>query len=275
MTNLACGQTAITVDTLMQKKNVKIKTQYECDKNEKNCKPLYQYHYDLEGRLIMSIEFSGSKPFLTAIYQYNTLNKADTIFRQFSGQNKYVSQVYHFDNNGNITEYQSCFENSGCSTTETYLYDKENRLTVKTEFRNEKPDTKTEYIYDKNGNNIKVITRYLTYSSERTELNYYNEKNQKVKSLSYDNENNAKDSTEYSYDKNGKLLSLNWMGGLDTKSAYVYDTDGNEIEYRSIAFGNQISDHRVMTYKNNLIQTRIHYKDKSVKYLFKFDYEFY
>lgn len=275
ITNQAIGQSAFTVDTLMKKKNVKTKTQFECVKNGKNCKVLYQHQYDLDGRLFKHIEFSGIEPFLTVYYHYSTFNKADTIYRQFRGEKKYVSQVYLFDNSGNVIAYQSCFENSGCSLAEKYQYDKNNRLTDKTEFRDGKPDTKTSYIYDIKGNNIKVITQYLTYSSETNELNCYDEKHQKIKSKRYDKDNNSTDSTEYAYDKNGNLNSLNWMGGLGTKSLYTYDTDGNEIEYRSVAFGNQISDHRVMTYKNSLVQSRIHYEGKSVKYFFKFEYEFY
>lgn len=274
LTNQVAGQKIYAVDTLMKQKKVKAKTQYECDENGKNCKILHQRQFDLNGQLIENIEFSAGKPFLTAYYHYNKFNKIDSVYRQFAGQKKYVSEVFKFDNMGNLIEYQTCIESPGCSTNEKYLYDNDNNLITKIEFREGVPDTRYDYIYDTKGNNIKVITKYLSYSNERSKLNFYNESHQVIKSKSYDENNNAIDSSEYSYDKNGNLISLNWMGGLGTKSFYTYDTDGNEIEYRSVSFENQISDQRVMTYKNKLVQTRIHYEGKIVKYFFKFDYLF-
>ena len=269
------AQTTFSVDDVMKEQKVKTKTQYKCGQKGKNCEIIYQHHFDNKGRLVKYIEFSSGKPFLTTYYHYNRFNKADIIYNQFSGEKKYVSQVYKFDNNGNITEFQSCFENSGCSSTEKYFYNNSNKLIKKIEFKDDgKPDTQYEYFYDKKGNNINITTLYLANHSKIKELNYFDSNNRMIKSISFDN-NKPFDSAEYSYDKNGNLKTLNWKGGLGYKNFYTYDTDGNEIEYRSIAYNKQPLDHRVMTYKNKLEQTRIHYQGKSVERFFKFNYEFY
>lgn len=275
LTNQVIGQTVITVDTLMKKKNVKTKTQYECDKTGQNCMPLYQHQYDVHGRLTKYIIFNCNEPFLTEFYHYNSFNKVDTVFRQFLSEKKYVSQVYLFDANENVIEYQSCFADCGCSTNEKYSYDKSNRITSKIEIQKENPYINTIYFYNENGDNIKIVTQYLTYQSERTELIHFDKEHKKIKSIGSGHSKNAKDSTTYSYDNFGNLITLNWMGGLGDRRLYTYDIEGNEIEYRSVTFGGQIDHYRVMTYRNKLIQTRIHYEKESVKYFFKFDYEFY
>jgi hypothetical protein len=272
---LTFGQTVYTVDTLMKLKNVKTQTQFQCDTKGENCKVLYQHQFDKEGRLIKYIEYSDGKPFLTANYSYNKFNKADTIIRQFSGKEKYISQVFKFDMNGNIIEYLSCFENSGCKTSEKYQYNSDNKIISKIEMRDSKDEVKYTYFYDNKGNNTKITTYYLSSGNQSSELNYFDQNNQQVKSISYFIDNKAIDSTEYKYDFKGNLIYLNWMGGLNTKSIYTFDSYGNETEYRSVAFDNQINDHRIMVYKDRLIQTRIHYEGKFIKSFFKFDYEFY
>ncbi len=136
-------------------------------------------------------------------------------------------------------------------------------------------DVEYKYIYDKLGNNTEITTKYKTSDFGRTELQYFDKNHRIIKSINLGSDNERLDSTEYGYDENGNLTHLNWMGGLNTKSIYKYDSDGNEVEYSSVAFDNQISDHRVMTYQNKLVQTRIHYDGKKIKYYFAFDYEFY
>ncbi|MFC4816797.1 hypothetical protein [Flavobacterium sp. GCM10023249] len=266
------AQETFSVDAIMKNQKLKIKTQFECDQKGKNCKIIFQDHFDNKGRLTKHIEFSSGKPFMTSLYHYNKFNKADIFYIQFSGQKSYVSQVNKFDNNGNITESQSCFENSGCSTSEKYFYNRNNKLIKKIEFIDGKPDTIYEYFYDKKGNNIKETTQYPANHDELKELNYFDKNNRMIKSISYQN-GKPFDSTIYSYDTNGNLTLLNWKAGY--KSFYSYDRDGNEVKYLSFSQNNQKIDHRVMTYKNKLEQTRIHYIGKSIERFFKFNYQFY
>ncbi|MFC7773039.1 hypothetical protein [Flavobacterium sp. GCM10027622] len=266
------AQETFSVDAIMKEQKVKTRTQFECDQKGKNCEVIYQDHFDNKGRLTRNIQFSGGKPFMTSFYHYNKFNKADIFYIQFSGEKRYISQIFKFDNNGNITEYQSCFENSDCSTSEKYFYNSNNKLIKKIEFIDGKPNTKYEYFYDKKGNNIKETTQYPANHDELKELNYFDKNNRIIKSISYQN-GKPFDSTIYSYDTNGNLTFLNWKAGY--KSFYSYDRDGNKVKYLSFSQNNQKIDHRVMTYKNKLEQTRIHYIGKSIERFFKFNYQFY
>lgn len=80
-------------------------------------------------------------------------------------------------------------------------------------------------------------------------------------------------SAMFEYDKNGNLIHLKWMGGLNTENIYTHDNFGNEIEYKSVGLNGQLSDHRVMTYKDKLVMTRTHYKNDKLSLYFKFEYE--
>jgi hypothetical protein len=266
------GQDVIGLDPLMKEKRVKTKTQYECNNKGEKCKILYQWTYDELGRLIKSVDFSADKPFLTATYTYNKFNKIDSVYRQFTNNSKYLSQVYKFDDKGNKTEYYNCFEKTGCKITEKYEYNQAGLLQKKIEFRDIEKDTETNYKYDNAGNNIEML---ITFKNSGTMKNtyFYDDKNNKVTSINYAPNGEKLDSTKYVYDQNGKLTHLKWMGGLNTNNVYTYDNFGNEIEYKSLALNGQLSDHRVMSYNDRLIMTRIHYKNKEINRYFKFEYE--
>lgn len=266
------GQTIIMPDTLMKQKGVKTKTQYECDDKGEKCKVLYKSFFDNNGRLIKYIEFSAETPYEIAYYSYNKFNKADTVYRQFSGEKKYTSQVFHFDKLGNLIEYLDCFEQSGCEPKEKYEYNSSGKIKKKVEMKNGVEENVYKYTYDQLGNNTEIISKNKNSSFIDRELQFFDNNRRKIKSINYSN-NEKLDSTEYSYDTKGNLIYLNWMGGLNTKSIYKYDSESNEIDYKSIALGNK--EHRIMTYNNKLVQTRIHYEENQVKYFFKFTYEFY
>jgi hypothetical protein len=259
----------------MKVKKVKTSTQYECNTGGKNCKILYQYVYDTKGRLIKRIEFSKSKPFMTFFYSYNKFDKADTVYIQFSGQNKYISQVYKFNNDGNLIEYHNCYEKKGCELNEKYEYTNNGLLKKKIEYRNEEIDTETDYSYDNSGNNIETIAMFVSSNLPMQQNYFYNHKGELIRSVNYAPDGTELDSTTYEYDNNGKLTHLSWMGGLNTHSTYKYDSEGNEIEYISTAFGGQINDHRIMSYLNGLPITRFHYEKGKIKLYFKFTYELY
>ena len=253
----------------MKQKKVKSKTQYKCDDHGKNCKILYKSFYDNKGRLTKYIEYSGSSPFLTAYYSYNKFDKADTVFRQFSGERKYVSQLYRFNEQGRLLEYLSCFSDSSCEPYEKYEYNNAGQLIRKVEMKKGSENVIYDYRYDQLGNNTEVITKYVNSPYSSKELQYFDKANRVVKSVNMNADDVKTDSTEFEYDERGNLTHLNWMGGLNTIGSYKYDAVGNEIEYWSG------TDHRIMTYRDRLVQTRIHYKEKTIEYYFRFAYEFF
>lgn len=265
------SQDVIGVDTLMKEKRVKTKTQYECDNKGENCKTLYQWTYDKIGRLIKSVDCIEGKPFSTVTYSYNKFNKIDSVYRQFSNNKKYLSQLTKFDAKGNKVEYYNCYEKTGCTIYKKYEYSQTGQLQKEIEFRNNEKDTETNYKYDKKGNKVEMLVAFKTSSFKSTYL--YDDKNNMVFSYSYSPTGEKIDSSKFEYDENRKLTHLKWMGGLNTNSVYTYDKLGDEIEYRSIAFNGKLSDHRKMSYSDRLIKTRIHFKDNEISRYFKFEYE--
>jgi hypothetical protein len=276
LTNITVNaQYTFSIDTLIKKNKVKTMTQFEVDFKTQKDKILYQHQYDTLGRLEKNIEYSGKKPFLTAYYKYNKFNKADSVFRQFTGEEKYLSQLYKFDSVGNLIASYSCFKESGCKIDESYTYIKDNLVLTKTEYSDGKSNIQTTYTYNEKDLPIEEKTSYINSDNYRIVINTYDDKKELTKSVNYLQNGQAVDSTFFEYNENGKLTSLNWNGGLGTKSISKYDSLDNEIEYQSVAFDGQISDRRVMTYDGKLLKTRIHYDNDKVKNNFRFVYDFY
>ena len=165
----------------------------------------------------------------------------------FTGSNCYE---YSYDKNGNI-ECVTEIDLTGGSTITTYFYDSNKNLVNKVA-KNSSGYTQTAtYSYDKNGNLIK----YNDYYSNTTNFTY-DQNNNLIKSVSgnmiyaytYDKNNNLIESeytydgklvskTEYSYDKQGRLIQevitvinggITYTNGTTTKE-YTYDKDGNLI----------------------------------------------
>lgn len=269
------AQYTFSIDTLIRKSKVKAMTQFEVNSKTQKDKILYEHQYDTLGRLEKNIEYSGKKPFLTAYYKYNKFNKADSVFRQFAGEEKYLSQLYKFDSIGNLIESYSCFKESTCKIDESYTYIKNNLILTKTEYSDGKSNIQTTYKYNEKDLPIEEKISYINSDNYRIVINTYDDTNELIKSVNYLQNGQAIDSTFFEYNENGKLTSLNWNGGLGTKSIYKYDALDNEIEYQSVAFDGLISDHRIMTYNGKLVITRVHYDKEKIKYNFRFVYDFY
>ena len=267
----ANAQQVWTIDSLMITEKVNLKTQFKCDNTGNKIDTLFQWQYDELGRLIMHINYTGGKKFMTRLFNYNSFSKADSIYTQFKNSDRYLSQVNLFNELGQLIERYNCSQNSGCKLSERYTYSGELMLS-KTEIKNDMDDTKFIFQYDNKGNAIEEQTVFKTgYTVKRVSI--FNERNLKVKSISYSPDGAKSDSTLYEHDQNGNLTSLDWIGGLNTKSKYLYDEIGNNTEYQSISMNGQIAERRTMDYIGRLVKSRIHFKQNQIDKYYKFEYK--
>ena len=200
------SQSTFGVDSLMKLKKLGASTQYECDTEGKNCNIVYRYNYDTSGRLIKHVEYSDNKPFLTRFYVYGRFNKVDTVYLQFAGQKKYISQIYKYNNNGAATEYYECFEKEGCELKQNYEYTPGGLLKKEVKYNGGKLYYEMTHLYSASGNNIETITKFWASNAVVKQTHFFNNKNEKIKSIGYGPDGTRLDSTIYEYDNNGRVF---------------------------------------------------------------------
>lgn len=272
--NLCYSQSKTITDKFIKQNKVNTSTQFECDKYGKDCEPIIQFTYNSSGKIVKSVSFSGKKPSSINYLHLNQFGEVDTVYSQALGQKKYIRELFKYKG-ALLTEEYDCYKDEGCSLSKKYEYTKSGLVNKKIEFREGKPDTEFIYTYDKIGNNIETHTKFINSKISVKEILNYNKKNKLVKSVSYGPKGERLDSTTYKYDSSGRLIYLDWIGGLDYKNTYKYDKDGNEIEYISMSRSGQVTDYRRMTYSNGLVTTRIHYDGNQIEKYFKFIYTYY
>ena len=190
-----------------------------------------QYTYDDKGRLLTQTYEDGA----TVTYTYDnngalaTVTDANDIKTTYyydftdrmmkyveSGTNYSHSVGYEYDNINNLTSQVETI--NGVDRSSSYTYDQDNRVTSK-----QTGNTKVTYTYD----GFSRISTQTTYNGEDvvlTETFTYNPGSAQIATYTT---TIGEDSTiyEYSYDKNGNILSVRTShGDIAHTTSYEYDT---------------------------------------------------
>ena len=194
-----------------------------------------QYTYDEKGRLLTQTYEDGA----TVTYTYDnngalaTVTDANNIKTTYyydftdrmmkyveSGTNYSHSVGYEYDNINNLTSQVETI--NGVDRSSSYTYDQDNRVTSK-----QTGNTKIVYTYDAFSRIEKQETRKLSGETETfilTETFTYNPGSAQIATYTT---TIGEDSTiyEYSYDKNGNILSVRTShGDIAHTTSYEYDT---------------------------------------------------
>lgn len=199
--------------------------------------------YNDDGNLIETYslyksKYSESSP-IKKLYNYNNdgllINTKDISDKRgnFSSENK-----YSYDRKGNLIKTESVYKD-GSKYYYIFKNDKKGRVINKKEYsKKDMLITDANYTYK---GDLKTANR-TSFSSKDGSIigNYSTTFNDGVKT-SYKSESKyGTSSTTYKYDKEGNLLSSNYIGKTNSKTTYdyVYDKKGNWIKkhYRSGKF---------------------------------------
>ncbi len=194
--------------------------------------------YDKMGNLIKQQDGTG----LQKLYTYDNEGRILTQTQQNADGKEKISKSAAYDLNGNKR-----YETDANGTKIENIYDELNRLIYikfrTTDINNKKVEHKTQYWYDKNGNQTKEIS-YIDGIATGSIENIYDSLNriiekkdaystvQKLKYNANHIQTEAIDAKEnsiyYAYDKNNRLISTTDPEGHTTKQNY--DSTGNIIE---------------------------------------------
>lgn len=266
------GQNPIGVDSLMRENKIKIKTQLLCDSKGENCSPEYIWEYDQLGRLLEKKFFRNDSLIETNRYEYNNDNWATKVYTAHGDGAEFLNIKYGYDSQNNLVTFDACYESGRCLPFEKYKYRTDGKLSSRTRYRDGLYFYEYRHKYDKRGNNIEILILSNDSDSGEREIKTYNSKNQHIWSKWIDYTGEEIDRAEYEYDDAGNLVKNMWVGGLSTQKLYKYDSLGNNTEYTSIDYTNQVDDQRLMTYDNQLITSRAKNDGKKIVAFWKFEY---
>ena len=225
----------------------------------------YEYAFDKKGNMIKKTVLQNTNPDFddlsmrfTVDYTYDENGNLITALETTSGGSKYQID-YIYDESGKLIREVNPIDD-GMVTIVEYAYDESDKLLKETNYYNEYV---IDYTYDSNGNLIKEKRSGKSASLDYTyEYIYDGDLLIKENHLSYFNSvsSEVKTTIDYTYDEMGnlikKILDYKRYGMIYTR-AYLYDTNGNLIEYSEAREGGSTVI-RKMTYKLMYVPYKLH-----------------
>ncbi len=247
---------------------------------------LFDYKYDENGNLLESVDLSGKK----TVYVYDNLDRIDSVL-----DNGKVIARYEYNNDNTIKKLIL-----GKGLINEYIYDINKKISkLKTYTENGKVIADNNYIYDKNGNQIKkienglkTIYRYdtinqiekviygdgkeekFTYDSVGNRLERIVKRNDKlsIENYLYDNKNRLQQVetdeyvTKYLYDNQGNVLEeLHYTVNKDTIRKTIFSYDGFNRNIKVVKDDNMQEN----VYDPLNLRTSVNENGKIKNYVFK------
>lgn len=172
---------------------------------------------------------------LPSIYEYDERGNVIRKTREdFDGSVMSYTE-YTYDKNNNILT-QVTFNKDFSLTIPTikyeYTYDQNNNCIVELEYSYGELEWKTEYTYDKKGNEVKAEYYEGNGESCGWEEYTYDDKGNMILKLEYDADGKLESKTESTYDKNNNLLKSveqDGSGAFVGTTEYAYDSESNKL----------------------------------------------
>lgn len=191
-----------------------------------------------------------------------------------------LSQMYRFDDNGNMIEERSYNDDGTLSGLSTYKYDSLNNR-IEDDWYNVSPFPLTKYIfeYDTSNNLIKETT--IRKDGLGRQIFYkYDSDNRKIEYSIQESPENPKTRTfRYKYDSNNNLIEEWYYGPAkrrgNDKTTYKYDSNSNKIkECRYIANRLSYRQKKKFDSDNNLIFEEFKYHGPNGKVVDRSTYRY-
>jgi hypothetical protein len=218
----------------------------------------YICKFDDKGNLTEEInyltddEIAEHKTFL-----YNSEGKIDKTFKHYADGSKDIIQ-YNYDAIGNVSEKITLDADDQIELKEVMEW-AEKLLMKKTIYEFGETVYEESNKYDDRGNRIENITWNPEEGHSRNEY-YYNDKNDLLKVLTFNNEKKLVAKTIYTYDEKGKLIMLEdeSVKGKNT-TEILYDERGNAIEQTETNKNGEINSKALRKYneQNEVMETSV------------------
>jgi RHS repeat-associated protein len=153
-------------------------------------------------------------------YEYDKLGRIIKIFFTINGKKELLADTFDYDKNNLLKSYKL----PRINVTNTYVYDKENRVDTITVMRQtEKGEQEImyhDYNYDENGNREETNQRTISHGET-----FVNRDSSSQKTIEYNQ--------DYKYDKNDQLIERSFFhtDGKEYKQNYKYDDAGNRTKF--------------------------------------------
>ncbi|MBE6607046.1 MAG: RHS repeat protein [Ruminococcaceae bacterium] len=226
----------------------------------------YEYSFDKSGNMIkktvlqnMNTDFDYLSTRFTVDYTYDENGKLITALETSSNGSEYRVD-YIYDENGRLIREDEIIDD-GMVTIVEYAYDESDKILKETNYYNEYV---IDYTYDAKGNLVEEKRSGKSASLDYTYEYIYDENGLLVREnqLSYFGSvsKEVKITVDYTYDDAGnlikKILDYKRYGMIYTRT-YLYDTNGNLIEYSEATEGGTTII-RKMTYKLMYVPYKLH-----------------
>jgi YD repeat-containing protein len=188
-------------------------------------------------------------------YIYNANN--NLIEEIFSGETRvYTKTISHYNKKNQLIR-ESLYDQGGvdttCSQIFTYVYDSEGNMIEKTNIKAKRSDIKETFEYTKEG----LLTVHKTYSGENLSSHYeyvYDKAGNRIEVISFYEDGTRESNITYKYDKQRNMLEeCVYMadGTVNVKYVFTYDENGKVTQQTNYDnSGNQVYN-TTLTYDSN------------------------
>jgi hypothetical protein len=240
----------------------------------------YSYSFDDQGRLTEEISYLSETEIAEhKTYEYNPEGKLMRAFKHYADGSKDMIQ-YAYDEQGYLRSKITLDSDNEPESRETFEWEN-NNLVKKEVYEFEELTLREMNVFDDKGNRVENAVWTPEDGNTRTE-NFYNDKNELIKSLTYNNDDKLISKTIYSYDSKGKLVLADYESVRNKNTTTIlYDEQGNATEQTEANEHGEINNQAIRKYndRNEVIETMVvidlHGKGLNQEYLLTYEYTYF
>jgi hypothetical protein len=240
----------------------------------------YVYTFDEVNKLVEEISYLSENEIAEhKTYEYNPEGILVKAFKHYADGSKDIIQ-YHYDQLGNLNTITTTDSDNETEAKEVLEWQNKN-LTKKEVYEFDELVLKESRTHDKQGNRTEEIRWTPEDGNTRTEF-FYNDNNDLIKNLTYNNEEKLISKTLYSYDDKGKLVLADYESVRSKNTTtIIYDDNGNAIEQTETNGSGEINNRAIRKFndRNEVIETSViidlHGSGINQEYILNYDYEYF
>ena len=238
------------------------------------------YTFDNEGKLKEDISYLSDEEIAEhKTYEYDSQGLLLQVFKHYADGSKDRIQ-YEYDGNGNLSAKTTIDSEDEVEAKEIYEWENKN-LIRKEVYEFDELKLKEINTYDAHGNRTEVSKWSTEDGNSRTEI-FFNDQNDVVKTLEYNNDNKLVSRTIYTYDEKARLVNAEHESVRSKNTtAILYDERGNAIEQTETDASGEINNRAVRKFNeaNEVVETSVfidlHGKGLNQEYLLHYEYEYF
>ncbi len=240
----------------------------------------YVYAFDDQNKLVEEISYLSENEIAEhKTYEYNPEGLLIKAFKHYADGSKDIIQ-YQYDQEGRPEAITTTDSDNETEAKEVLEWEKKN-LINKEVYEFDELVLKEIKTYDEQGNRTEELKWTPEDGNTRMEY-YFNQKNDLIKSLTYNNEDKLISKILYTYDDKGKMLLADYESVRSKNTTtIVYDENGNAIEQTETNAAGEINNRAIRKYndRNEVIETSViidlHGSGINQEYILNYEYEYF